>query len=64
VPIGRQHVSLLLMMQATLSLLIAISWRYAGKVRQTRLMAAESVQVSLRVMLTKLSKALFVLLAV
>jgi len=65
VPIGRQHVSVLLMMQATLSLLIAILVAlWLGRYVETRLMAAESLQVSLRVMLTKLSKALFVLLAV
>ena len=65
VPIGRQRVSVLLMLQAALSLVTAVLVAlWLGRYVETRLMAAESVQVSLRVMLTKLAKALFVLLAV
>jgi len=64
-PIGRQRVSVLLMLQAALSLLTAVLVAlWLGRYVETRLMAAESVQISLRVMLAKLAKALFVLLAV
>lgn len=63
--VGRQHISLLLILQATLSVITAVLIAlWLGRYVETRLMAAESVQVSLRVMLTKLAKALFVLLAV
>ena len=63
--VGRQHVSLLLILQAALSVATAVLVSlWLGRYVETRLMAAESVQVSLRVMLTKLAKALFVLFAV
>ena len=63
--IGRQHISVLLMLQAALSVVTAVLIAmWLGRYVETRLMAAETVQVSLRVMLSKLAKALFVLLAV
>jgi small-conductance mechanosensitive channel len=63
--IGRQRVSVLLILQAVLAVVTAVLIAlWLGRYVETRLMAAESVQVSLRVMLTKLAKALFVLLAV
>jgi small-conductance mechanosensitive channel len=63
--IGRQRVSVLLMLQAALSVVTAVLIAlWLGRYVETRLMAAESVQVSLRVMMAKLAKALFVLLAV
>ncbi|MGE5526380.1 MAG: mechanosensitive ion channel family protein [Rhodospirillaceae bacterium] len=63
--IGRQRISVLLILQAALSVATAVLIAlWLGRYAETRLMAAESVQVSLRVMLTKLAKALFVLLAV
>lgn len=63
--IGRQRISVLLILQAALSVVTAVLIAlWLGRYVETRLMAAETVQVSLRVMLTKLAKALFVLLAV
>lgn len=63
--VGRQHISVLLILQAMLSVVTAVLIAlWLGRYIETLLMAAESVQVSLRVMLTKLAKALFVLLAV
>ncbi len=63
--IGRQRISVLLILQAALSVVTAVLIAlWLGRYVETHLMAAESVQVSLRVMLTKLAKALFVLVAV
>jgi len=65
VVVGRQRISVLLILQAALSVVTAVLIAlWLGRYVETKLMAAESVQVSLRVMLTKLAKALFVLLAV
>jgi small-conductance mechanosensitive channel len=63
--VGKQRISLLLVLQGTLSLISAILIAlWLGRFVEARLMAAESVQMSLRVMLSKLAQALFVLLAV
>lgn len=63
--VGKQRISVLLVLQAALSVVTAVLIAlWLGRYVEARLMAAESVQVSLRVMLTKLAKALFVLLAV
>lgn len=65
IKIGRQSLSVLLILQALLALFTAVLIAlWLGRYAETRLMAAESVQMSLRVMLTKLAKAVFVLLAV
>jgi small-conductance mechanosensitive channel len=63
--VGREHITLLLVLQAALSVATAVLVAlWLGRYAETRLMAADSLQVNLRVMLTKLSKALLVLLAV
>lgn len=63
--VGKQRISLLLVLQGTLALVTAILIAlWLGRFVEVRLMAASTVQMSLRVMLSKLAQALFVLLAV
>ena len=63
--VGRQSLSLLLILQGLIALFTAVMIAlWLGHYTETRLMAAETVQMSLRVMLTKFAKAGFVLLAV
>ena len=63
--IGRQHISLWLVLQAVfwvlLTLLVAL---WAGSAIEARLMRAETLHSSLRAVLSRLSKALLLLLAV
>jgi small-conductance mechanosensitive channel len=61
---GKQHISLLLVLQGTLSvvatLLVAL---WLGRVTETRLMRATSLQVNVRVMFAKLAQVLLLLAA-
>lgn len=63
--VGKQHFSLLLMMQGTLwvaaTVLVAL---WLGRVIETRLMGATSLQINLRVMFSKLTQILLLLVAV
>jgi len=63
--IGRQRVSLLLIMQASLWVFAAVLLSlWLGRVLEERLMSAQGMNITLRVMLTKLVRALLLLLAV
>ncbi len=61
---GKHHISLLLVLQGTLSvaatLLVAL---WLGRVTETRLMRATSLQVNVRVMFSKLAQVLLLLVA-
>jgi small-conductance mechanosensitive channel len=63
--VGKQRISLLLIMQAVLSvlatLLIAL---WLGRVIEARAMAAADLDINLRVMISKLAQALLVLIAI
>ena len=62
---GKDRISLLLVVQAALSvavtLLVAL---WLGRVTETRLMSATSLQINVRVMFTKLAQILLLLLAI
>ena len=64
-PVGKQRISLLLIVQALLSvlatLLIAL---WLGRVIEARTMAASDLDINLRVMISKLAQALLVLIAI
>lgn len=64
-PVGKHRVSLLLIAQALLvvlaTLLVAL---WLGRFVETRAMAATDVDINLRVMISKLAKALLVLIAI
>jgi small-conductance mechanosensitive channel len=65
ITIGKQRISLLLVLQGALSVLITLLLAlWLGRFLETRLMAANTVNVSLRVMLSKLSQALLIFAAV
>lgn len=62
---GKDRISLLLVVQAVLSVavtLLAALW--VGRVAETRLMSATSLQINVRVMFTKLVQILLLLLAI
>ncbi len=63
--VGKQHISLLLILQAVLSvlatLLIAL---WLGRFVEARAMAATDLDINLRVMISKLAQALLVLIAI
>ena len=63
--IGRQRVSLRLVLEAGLWMFVALLLSlWLGRVMEERLMSAQGMNITLRVMLTKLVRAVLVLLAV
>ena len=63
--IGKQRVSLLLILQGALSVLITLLIAlWLGRFVESRLMRASTLDINLRVMLSKLSQALLVLCAI
>jgi small-conductance mechanosensitive channel len=65
ITIGKQRISLLLVLQGALSVLVTLLLAlWFGRFLETRLMTAESLNVNLRVMLAKLGQALLILAAV
>ncbi len=63
--IGKQRISVLLIMQASLWVFAALLLSlWLGRVLEERLMSAHGMNITLRVMLTKLVRALLILLAV
>lgn len=65
ITVGKQRISLLLVLQSALSVLVTLLLAlWFGRFLEMRLMRAESLNVNLRVMLSKLSQALLILAAV
>jgi len=63
--VGKQRISLLLVMQAVLSVLVTLLIAlWLGRFIEARAMAATSVDINLRVMISKLAQALLVLIAI
>jgi small-conductance mechanosensitive channel len=63
--VGKQRISLLIVLQATLSIVVALLVSlWLGHVFEGRVMQAENLDINLRVMLTKLMRPLLVLLAI
>jgi small-conductance mechanosensitive channel len=63
--IGKQRISLLLIMQASLWVLGALLLSlWIGRLVEERLMSAQGINITLRVMLTKLVRALLLVLAI
>jgi small-conductance mechanosensitive channel len=63
--VGKQRISLLLVLQGTLSVLVTMLLAlWFGRFLESRLMSSTSLNVNLRVMLSKLSQALLILAAV
>jgi small-conductance mechanosensitive channel len=61
---GKQHISLLLVLQGTLSVVVTVVVSlWLGRLIETRLMRATSLQVNVRVMFSKLAQILLLLAA-
>jgi len=65
IPLGKQHVSLLVVINATLSVVVTLLVAlWAGRLFEARLMQVDSLDLSLRVVLTKVARTLLVVLGV
>lgn len=63
--LGKQRISLLMILAGTLSVLVAVLLAlWLGRTLEARLMRAETLDMNLRVVLVKLSRALLILLAI
>ena len=63
--IGKQHISLLIVLQAMLSIVAALLVSlWLGRVFEGRVMGAHAMDINLRVMLAKLARPLLVLIAI
>ena len=65
IPVGKGHVSILLMMRGALSVVLTLRVaRWIGRLIETRLMGAQAMDINVRVIFAKIAKALLLVIGV